>query len=401
MKTVCLINPPSSFLIDQKVFVSVGILRVASSLEDHKYDVKVLDLAGVDDWESEIDKTISNYDVVGVSSTTPQIPIVTKIAEYIKKKYSKQLILGGPHVTMIMAAYKKEIKKKISSRATVEIYRLKSLFDNIVCGDGEFAILDAIEKDVPQILDSETNDDWYLTNEKYNALKFPSRHLIDIDSYHYEIDGDNATNLICQMGCPFGCNFCGGRSSKTFRRIRTRNISSIIAEVDHLYKTYGYTGYMFYDDELNVNKQTFMDFLNAIIDYQKKNDVSFNLRGFTRADLLTQEQADKMYAAGFKWLLTGFESGSDRMLINMNKNNTVADNTRACAAAKNSGLKVKALMSIGHPGETTNTIKATADWVKLVTPDEVDVTIISTYPGTPYYDDSIWSEKDNAWKYTP
>ena len=47
MNRVCLINPPSPFLMDQKVFVSIGILRVATSLIDNAYDAFVLDLAGV------------------------------------------------------------------------------------------------------------------------------------------------------------------------------------------------------------------------------------------------------------------------------------------------------------------------------------------------------------------
>jgi len=385
--------------MDEKVFVALGILRVASSLEKNGYEVKVLDLADIEAWEHEIDCTVSRYDMVGITSTTPQIPIVTKIAEYINCTHKKPVILGGPHATVVVGAYKRELKNNINSRATVEIDRLKKVFNHIVCGDGEFSILAIMEGHDSQILDSELNDAWYLTDEKYNCLDFPARHLIDLESYHYEIDGVKATNLICQMGCPFNCNFCSGRQSKTFRKIRSRDISSVMNEIDFLYKTYGYKGFMFYDDELNLNRKSFLVLLKALVDYQKSNNVEFNLRGFTRADLLTQEQADKMYEAGFKWLLTGFESGSDEMLINMNKQNTVADNTRTCTIAKNAGLKVKALMSMGHPGESLETIKETENWVKLVRPDEVDITIISTYPGTPYYDDVKWDRDRNAWKY--
>ena len=51
-------------------------------------------------------------------------------------------------------------------------------------------------------------------------------------------------------------------------------------------------------------------------------------------------------------ILIGFESGSPRILRNINKKATVDDNTRAVEAAHRAGLKVKALMSIGHPGES-------------------------------------------------
>jgi len=32
-RSVCLITPPSAFLLDERVFVSLGTLKVASSLE--------------------------------------------------------------------------------------------------------------------------------------------------------------------------------------------------------------------------------------------------------------------------------------------------------------------------------------------------------------------------------
>ena len=60
----------------------------------------------------------------------------------------------------------------------------------------------------------------------------------------------------------------------------------------------------------------------------------------------------EMYAAGFRWLLIGFESGAPRILENINKKATRDDNTRCLELAANAGLKVKALMSVGHPGET-------------------------------------------------
>ena len=88
------------------------------------------------------------------------------------------------------------------------------------------------------------------------------------------------------------------------------------------------------------------------------------------------------------------------MLKGMNKKTTVEQNTKAFDIARKSGLRVKALMSVGHPGESHETIEETAEWLRQVKPDETDVTIIAEYPGAQYFDCSIWSEKDNAWIYT-
>lgn len=46
-------------------------------------------------------------------------------------------------------------------------------------------------------------------------------------------------------------------------------------------------------------------------------------------------------------------------------------------------------MSLGHPGETAVTAAETRDWLLQTRHDDFDATIITTYPGTPYYDDAV------------
>jgi radical SAM superfamily enzyme YgiQ (UPF0313 family) len=106
-----------------------------------------------------------------------------------------------------------------------------------------------------------------------------------------------------------------------------------------------------------------------------------------------------MSKAGFKKLLVGFESGSDRILKNINKKATKSENTRCIEIAKKYGIGIKALMSIGHPGESDETIQETYNWLISSKPEEFDVTIITVIPGSKYYDDSILV-KDGVWKYT-
>ena len=189
--------------------------------------------------------------------------------------------------------------------------KISKIFDIIIIGDGEYSIFDAIEKD-EKIINSESNEKFYL-KRNYDEVAIANRDFLDLSSYNYEIDGVKSTNIISQMGCPYQCAFCSGRESKTFNHIRKRSIENIMEEIDILYKRYGYSGFMFYDDELNLSKKYFNILLETLIKYQKDNNVSFNLRGFTRSDLLSDEQAKLMYDAGFKWLLIGFESGSNRI----------------------------------------------------------------------------------------
>jgi anaerobic magnesium-protoporphyrin IX monomethyl ester cyclase len=45
-------------------------------------------------------------------------------------------------------------------------------------------------------------------------------------------------------------------------------------------------------------------------------------------------------------------------------------------------------MSAGHPRESEQTIRETYEWLLAVRSDDFDMTIISVYPGSPYYDDA-------------
>ena len=400
---ICLITPPSPFLLDERVFMHIGILKVASSLELKGIEVDVLDLSGVNNFEdviSDYANSENSAKVFGITATTPQVPYAVKIAEQIRLIDSKnKLILGGPHVTLMNAASKMESKNGLekSDRATNDIGKLSSFFDTLVCGDGEYSIFEALNTDDKIIDADDRKSSLFLKNKDFSELPPPARHLVDVNSYHYEIEGKKSISLIAQLGCPFKCAFCSGRNSPFLRKIRTRSIESIVTEIDHLYKTYGMTGFMFYDDELNVNK-SMIPLMNEITSLQDKLGVDFRLRGFVKAELFNKEQADAMYRAGFRWLLTGFESGDEKILKTIQKIATRDDNTRAVEIAKNAGLKVKALMSVGHAGESEESIENTKNWLLEVSPEEFDCTVITTYPGSPYFDEAVKS--DGHYTYT-
>ena len=404
MKTVCLIIPPSIFLLDERVFMHLGILRIAAVMEARGYTVEMLDLSGIENYEDVVKIHVNNSSAThfGITSTTPQMPATFKIAQAIKEaRISAKVILGGPHITLVNAARKKETARGIQGRAHKAYDELKGVFDIIIAGDGEDAMQLALTDDAPPLIDADDpKSSLFLTNVRLDSLPFPARHLVDVQSYKYFIDGERALSLIAQLGCPFECGFCGGRASPMLRRIRMRSSDSVVSEIEHMYVSYGIKGFMLYDDELNVNPKL-VEMMNKIRDLQDKFGVDFRLRGFVKAELFNDEQAKAMYKAGFRWLLVGFESGSPKILENINKKAKRDDNTRCLEIARRNNLKVKALMSIGHPGESQETIRETHDWLLKSGPDDFDTTIITTYPGTPYYDEAVKDEnKEDIWIYT-
>lgn len=382
MPEVALVIPPSPFLIDQRVFPHLGILKVAGSLSKGGVPTEILDLSGDVEPERSLSRYIEQNPEVatyGFTASTPQLPSVRQLVKVLREKAPKaRTILGGAHATLVAASK--------GPRATDLMDQLTSLVDVVVSGDGELAVFDALKAPKFKWLHADL-----LPQEKLDEP--PARIYLNLDEYHYEIEGRKATSLVAQFGCPFRCRFCGGRASPCYNRVRDRTVGSVLYEISQLHGM-GYSGLMFYDDELNLTRR-FSDLMKGIISL----NLDLRLRGFVKAELFTDEQAALMYKAGFRWILAGFESGSPRMLKNMGKAASVEENTRCVEIAHKHGLKVKALMSLGHPGECVKSAEETRSWMLQVKPDDFDLTLISVYPGTAYYDQSVKDPATNHWKY--
>jgi anaerobic magnesium-protoporphyrin IX monomethyl ester cyclase len=404
-RSVCLVIPPSAFLLDERVFVSLGVLKVAASLEAQRYRVNLLDLSGVENFLAPLEDYLAGCRdlAIGITTTTPQLPAVMQVAATIRRlRPDLRLILGGPHVTLVYSAKKLETKRGVANgRGHRSAAQLEAAFDVLCSGDGELAIFEALKEHAPKLIDGDDpKGGLFLTDQMFTESPQPARHLVDLKSYRYSIEGHRATSLIAQLGCPFGCGFCGGRNSKSLRQIRNRSVESILTEVEHLHCEHGFTGFMFYDDELNVSK-SFVELMNGLSDLQSRLGAEFRLRGFVKSELFTLEQATAMFRAGFRWLLCGFEAANERILVNIDKRAKLADNDRCVGYAKQAGLKIKALMSCGHPGDSEETVTDIRDWLIRNQVDDFDCTVITTYPGTPYYDLAVpHAIERDVWTYT-
>ncbi|MFA6004003.1 MAG: radical SAM protein [Elusimicrobiota bacterium] len=401
---ICLIIPPSAFLLDERVFMSLGILRVAAVLEQSGRSVEMLDLSGVENYEQVVGEHAARSPaaVFGLTVTTPQYPAATRIVAALRRvRPDARVVLGGPHVTLVNAAYKHPETGGPRSRAAQAYEQMRALADVLVAGDGEEAVFAALRPDAPKLVDADDPaSPMFLDDKRLDRLPFPARQLVDVDSYNYQIDGVRALSMIAQLGCPFQCGFCGGRRSPSLRRVRMRSSANVVAEMESLYRAYGVRGFMLYDDELNVNRHM-LELMDQVRGLQDRLGVEFRLRGFIKSHIFNDAQAEAMYKAGFRWILTGFESGSSRILVNMNKRATRQDNTRCVETARRHGLKVKALMSLGHPGESEETVADTRDWLLEAKPDDIDIALITTYPGTPYYDEAVpLAGRPGVWAYT-
>ncbi len=391
---VCFISTPSPFLLDERAFPFLGILKLPPVLARAGIASEVIDLSGLGNYldvlATHAKQTPAKF--FGITATTPQFPAAVKIVKKLREvRPDARIIIGGTHATLTVAGVKKEKAAGRIGRAHRSLAQLDKNFDVVVSGDGERVIIPALAPDAPKFIDAD---------ERKSPLRLetgdveleeitPDRSLIDLESYRYFIDGSRATSLIAQLGCPYKCGFCAGRSSPMLRNLRTRSAKSVVAEMLHIHRTYGIDALMFYDDELNVSNDTMLELMRLIAKVGRDNGIAWKLRGFVKSERFTDEQAEAMHDAGFRQILVGFESGSPRMLENIQKIATEADNTRCMEIARRHGIKVKALMSIGHAGETLQTAEDTRRWLVDVRPSDFDVTVITPYAGSPYYDEAL------------
>lgn len=355
---IALYNPPNPFLIEPRTMPPLGIMYLSAVLKREGHEVKVIDLVDRPDVEELMELLYNGApeaDIHGISCTTPTFPYALRILQKIKAKdpYTK-VVIGGPHASIMPESC------------------LDAGFDQVIVGEGERAIVKIADGDDRKIVQEP-----YITD--LDDIPFPDRECIDLKSYKYEIDGKEATTIVTGRGCYFGkCSYC--QSDKLWGKLRLRSAENVIEEIREIDRNHGYKALMFYDDEM-------------LYDWRRDRKIIFELdrlrmvwRCFSRANLLTEKRVKSIAKKGCKEVLVGVESGSDRILRNVRKGTTVEMNRKAIALLKKYGIRVKALMIVGLPGENDESLLETEFFLDETRPDAIDVSLLKVYPGTDIYE---------------
>ncbi|MCX5677936.1 MAG: radical SAM protein [Candidatus Omnitrophica bacterium] len=369
---ILFINPNSDFLINEKVFPSLGLLYLIAYLKQNGYnDISYIDMNDEKPLPESIDA-----DIVGFYSNTPQFPTVMRLVKQVKKinrARSPLYVLGGPHV----------------SGKPEDAF---SEFDVVVKGEGERAILDIVRREEASTEQSQVTQCDYAD---INSFPFPDRDTIDIKSYRYYLDGKLTTTLVTSRGCPFGCKFCANNAwGKT---LRMRSPQNVFEEVSLLVKRYGYEAVMFFDDTMTVDRKR----MKEICDRLKQLSVIY--RCFIRSDTVDGDILRRMRESGCVEVGVGIESGSQRILDTINKGETVKKNLEAIKLCHRYGIRVKGFFIIGLPGENRESIKETTDFLEEAGLDDIDITVYTPYPGSLIYknkenfDINFTDDYDHAW----
>lgn len=183
--------------------------------------------------------------------------------------------------------------------------------------------------------------------------------LIDIHKYSaYNIRGKITTTIETSRGCPFRCKFCSNTVIAR-RRWRPRSAQYVLRWVKLLIDKYGVRDFFFQDDHIAVSRKRFLDILDGLIDL--KEDIAWGTLGI-RADTLYQyddEILEKMYRSGCRGLDIGVESGSQRMLDFLSKDERLEEIFEVNRRLAKYPIYLKYTFMVGLPTETEEEVGMT------------------------------------------
>lgn len=302
-------------------------------------------LASLNSYFSSVAKAIEGVKFVGCSVWTSNFLTTLLFAAHLKRWCQPPVIVGGgPQFT--------------ESRTSAAIALRSRLFDYIVTGEGESALLDLYlsvsnnkttqASPLPGVLSLDSSDQITQGAERpllsQDEIPVPAFDQMPLLSYQ-EYGSARTVPFHLSRGCTDKCTFC---SEWVFwRRFRPGTSGNAVAGVHELQQTYGAEYISFTDSLLNGHPGRLREFAEAMT--RRRPRISWG--GFMRAQM-DPELAALLKRAGCDTVFVGIESMSDETLTLMNKRRTEAHNIQALRAFLGAGIDVVAGVIPGFPGDS-------------------------------------------------
>ena len=337
---VLIIIPQSSYLDDNFVFPPLGAMVLKA----------YLDRVGIpceleDGFDSQ--KDYSEYSHFGYSVITPNYPETLRIRDILKQLHPEaRHIIGGPHV------------------ANYDVQN--EGWDCIVRGDGQIALQRFVQGTRQKIYG---RCEWMLKAEDIIA---PWRNRSFLNKYHYLLTGKyRTTTIMSAYGCPMACAFC--ESART--KVRLKPVELVRKEVQDCLEC-GFEAIMFFDDIFAINKERVKEMCSVLA------ELPIHFRCFVHAKTFDDEMAQMLAEAGCVEVGYGAEHAHQRILDNVNKRTTVQENYAVVSTAQRQGIRVKAFLMVGLPGEDHESLAALEEFLARSGVDDFDLGIYYPYEGT-------------------
>jgi len=439
---ILLVNPPFYRLLGSHYNAnSLGIAYIASYLNKHGHDAWVYnaDFLNTQDYSNSADlfKEFKNYKNYFQNPNDPiWVEVVNKINDFKPEWVGYTSYTANLSAIDIISKKLKSIRPKAKQviggvHATLDHNVLDHLpaIDYSVQREGEEAMLSLLNGNDPKSISgvASRSSIGILNNGDADAidliddLPFPEREkLYGLNEQEKQMVD---VSYICSIrGCPYRCNYCASPFHWKRDKTRYRSPESVIDEMRLLknsywdrYKEFDYSAsanisdksslkirdntlVYFVDDVFTVKKERVKRILQLIID----QELSMNWKCEARTDHLDEEICELMAQAGCVRVKLGFESGSDRILKQIQKDENKEDMRRGSKMLKDAGVPFTAYFMAGFPGETDDDLIETIKFAKEIQADYYSLSVLSPYYGTKmYYDlmDQGFELDKKPWEY--
>lgn len=358
-----------------------GLAALAGSYQEAGYDVKILDGQAMQLSKEELSPKIDkfDFDIVGITSFSTQYPAVKLFAEYIKKNHNVPVIVGGP-----LATYQAEMVL-----ATTDV-------DVCVIGEGEISGIEILKSwdDLGKVkgIAFRQNGNIVLTMSQdrfvdLDQLPLPDFSLFDMEKYIWHNNkfagtsntGIRAMTFITSRGCPYRCHFCS-KSCLSFRSMSPKKVYEMIAGLKNEFKLEE----IYFGDELFLSSKSKFRELAPLL-----KSLNVPWAGQARVNLVDREFLGLIKDANCVGLGYGIESGSQKILNNMNKKITVKQIELAMKYTQALKIPIKIQLIFGYPGEDEGTVQETIDLFTRVDHPGRRFNVITPIPGSQLYDDCL------------
>lgn len=364
--------------------IPLGLATLGAVLQKDGHLVEVFDMAIEE--ESLITKLKrGRFELVGISATTPLIKNAWEVATLVKKFTHVPVVLGGPHPSALP-------EESLNQKGV----------DLVVRGEGEVAILDICEylsgrKKINEILGLSFKKERKIIhnlqrplNNNLDVLPFPAYNLFKIDNYSItqplrdrQTDKSRAFYIMTSRGCPYGCVYCfKGICGRTWRPVSAKRVAE---EWQYLVEELRATEIGVQDDVFNLDRGRAIEICDLLIE-KGLNKTPWITNNGIRADKVDLVLLQKMKAAGCKRVAFGVESGSQKILNNIQKKLTLREIRNAFILAKKAGLETIGFFMFGNPGENEETMEQTIRFAIELNPDVAHFSIATPFPGAPLYE---------------
>ena len=170
--------------------------------------------------------------------------------------------------------------------------------------------------------------------------------------------------VFASRSCPFGCDFCPHMLYHSSDTHSLRPVSDIIAEIQHVQRSFGVQSIEFYDPTFGVQREHVLELCDALI--ALNTPVEWTC--FSRTDLWDQALLKRMHQAGCRSILFGVESGNEEVLARTKKGIRLPQTEQFVGWCREIGIDTVASFIIGLPLETPERIVETIQFAKKLNP---------------------------------